>query len=595
MPPLPSRDVITRLGKSLCTAEFRNRPELSLRRSSTSSDVVSSGAKNTIFSGIQPTGIPHIGNYLGALKPWVKLQNEAIPETKLVFSIVDAHAITVPQDARELWQHKRECLASLLAIGLDHKRSIIYYQSDVSAGMGYLQRMTQWKSKMSLPQDTTISDNSELAGTRLGLFAYPVLQAADILLHRATHVPVGEDQEQHLEFARRSARVFNSSKGKLFPEPETIVSPARRVMSLRNPLKKMSKSDPFFQSRILITDDFNTIRSKVYKSLTDSIEGITYEPDLRRGVANLLEIMSGFDKKKRSPEELAKVYEMEDLSTFKADLIKTLNEEFEEFRNKYHELMDKDGGRYLDSIAAEGARKARASAEHTMGKDLRNHGDSPHDPRHDYTAMAEDVETFIHDHGLKESTLIGHSMGAKTAMTVALRSPSLISSFISVDNAPIDAALKSDFAKYVQGMRKIENAHVTKQIEADEIMKEFEEALPIRQFLLTNLVRTSPEPSSGSSRTHLVFRIPIKILAAALDNMADFPFKDPDVARFEKPALFIRGTKSHYVSDECLPIIGRFFPRFEVRDLATGHWVISEDPEGFRRVAVEFLKDQDAS
>ncbi|KAI9841909.1 MAG: hypothetical protein M1837_000295 [Sclerophora amabilis] len=161
-------------------------------------------------------------------------------------------------------------------------------------------------------------------------------------------------------------------------------------------------------------------------------------------------------------------------------------------------------------------------------------------------------------------------------MTVALRSPDLVGNLVSVDNAPVDAALKGDFAKYVQGMRKIEDAQVTKQTEADEILQDIEKSLPIRQFLLTNLFR----PRDAK---HLVFRIPIKTLAATLDNMADFPFKDPDAARFEKPALFVRGTKSHYVADETLPVIGRFFPRFEVRDIEAGHWVISENPEGFRR------------
>ncbi|KAI9714758.1 MAG: hypothetical protein M1820_000047 [Bogoriella megaspora] len=208
--------------------------------------------------------------------------------------------------------------------------------------------------------------------------------------------------------------------------------------------------------------------------------------------------------------------------------------------------------------------------------DLRNHGDSPHEKRHDYTALAEDVEGFIHEHSLKESTLVGHSMGAKTVMTVALRSPGLLSNLISVDNAPVDAALKSDFWKYVEGMRKIENSEVTKQSDADTILQEYEESLPIRQFLLTNLIK--PRDSKI-----LKFRIPIKYLAAALDDMADFPFEDPDDVRFEKPALFVRGTKSHYVADEMLPIIGRFFPRFEVRDIEAGHWVISEKMEDFRK------------
>lgn len=218
--------------------------------------------------------------------------------------------------------------------------------------------------------------------------------------------------------------------------------------------------------------------------------------------------------------------------------------------------------------------------------DLRNHGDSPHDPTHTYTALANDVSGFISQHSLSKPTLIGHSMGAKTAMTLALTSPKMIANIVSVDNAPVDAALKSDFGQYVQGMRRIADSPPKSQKEADKILEPFAKELPVRQFLLTNLVR-SPDTNT------LVWRIPIKYLAAALDNMADFSYKDPEEVRFEKPALFVRGTKSHYVPDETLPIIGRFFPRFEVCDVESGHWVVSENPEGFRKGVVEFLQDKD--
>lgn len=158
-------------------------------------------------------------------------------------------------------------------------------------------------------------------------------------------------------------------------------------------------------------------------------------------------------------------------------------------------------------------------------------------------------------------------------MVVALRGKTPISNLISVDNAPVDAALASGFAKYVQGMRRIEDANIKKQSEADDILAEYEPSLPIRQFLLTNLMTRD-----GFKR----FRIPVKYLASALDNMADFPFTDPDQVRWNGPTLFVRGTESHYVSDETLPIIGRFFPKFEVKDIKCGHWVISEKPEEFR-------------
>lgn len=200
--------------------------------------------------------------------------------------------------------------------------------------------------------------------------------------------------------------------------------------------------------------------------------------------------------------------------------------------------------------------------------------------------LAEDVELFLQHHNLENSTLIGHSMGAKTAMTLALRGKIPISALIPVDNAPVDAALKSDFGKYIQGMRRIEEAGLTKQSEADKILQDYEDALPIRQFLLTNLMRDS---ETGKQR----WRIPIKILANALDNMADFPFKDPEEVRYKGPTLMVRGTKSPYVADEMLPTIGRFFPRFRVADVEAGHWLISEKPDEFRKAVVEFLQEKE--
>jgi pimeloyl-ACP methyl ester carboxylesterase len=179
-------------------------------------------------------------------------------------------------------------------------------------------------------------------------------------------------------------------------------------------------------------------------------------------------------------------------------------------------------------------------------------------------------------------------------MTLALRSPDLVDNIVAVDNAPIDAALLSDFAKYVQGMKRIEEAGVTRQAEADKILEEYEkvsmsqpaasqvlqtyglQSLTIRQFLLGNLYRQRDEKTQR-------FKFDLKILGGALGNLGDFPFKDPDEVRFEKPALFVRGTQSPYVPDEALPIIGRFFPRFELADIDAGHWVISEQPEAFRR------------
>ncbi|OAX79345.1 hypothetical protein ACJ72_06341, partial [Emergomyces africanus] len=197
--------------------------------------------------------------------------------------------------------------------------------------------------------------------------------------------------------------------------------------------------------------------------------------------------------------------------------------------------------------------------------DLRNHGDSPHLPEHDYTAMADDVEEFIHNLKLAKPTLIGHSMGAKTAMTVALRSPELISSFIAVDNGPVSAKLGSQFTKYVKGMQEIERANVTKQSEADRILHQYEESLPIRQFLLTNLIRSKENNT-------LKFRIPVQLLGESLDKLASFPFSTSDNVKFEGPSLFIRGTKSRYVQNKSLPVIAHFFPNYKLVDIDAGHW-----------------------
>ncbi|KAI1633649.1 abhydrolase [Biscogniauxia mediterranea] len=181
-------------------------------------------------------------------------------------------------------------------------------------------------------------------------------------------------------------------------------------------------------------------------------------------------------------------------------------------------------------------------------------------------------------------------MGAKTAMTLALGQPDLVRDIVAVDNAPVDAVLSTSFAKYIQGMRRIEAAGVKRQSEADKILQEYEESLPIRQFLLGNLSRgTSGGGSSSNNDGTYKFRVPLEVLARSLDHLGDFPYKDPSAVRFLGPALFVRGTRSRYVPDDVLPLIGQFFPRFELVDIDAGHWVISEKPEEFLRAVIEFL------
>ncbi|KAI1261290.1 alpha beta hydrolase fold family [Xylariaceae sp. FL1019] len=232
---------------------------------------------------------------------------------------------------------------------------------------------------------------------------------------------------------------------------------------------------------------------------------------------------------------------------------------------------------------------ARDLKRHVFAVDLRNHGESPHAPKHDYLSMASDVEGFIASQNLSKPTLIGHSMGAKVAMTLALSQPSLITDLVAVDNAPVDTSIPRSFASYVHGLRKIQEASVSRQTEADAIFSEFEKELPVRQFILGNLYREAITLESGEKKTVFKSRIPLDIIAKGLDHIGDFPFRDPNTTRFEKPALFIRGSKSGYVPDESIPAIGQFFPRFRLVDVEAGHWVISENPTDFLKSVIEFL------
>ncbi|KAF1839101.1 tryptophanyl-tRNA synthetase [Decorospora gaudefroyi] len=338
--------------------------------------------KQVIFSGIQPTGVPHLGNYLGALRQWVKLQDEASPDTTLLFAIVDLHAITIKQDRYALARRRKEMLASLLALGLNPKRCIIFTQSSVKqhselmwilscgASMGYLGRMTQWKSKLSLPSNASPLDPADNKDAlKLGLFSYPVLQAADILLYNTTHVPVGEDQAQHLEFTRELAVGFNhlhSSSRPLLTVPQTLLSPAKRVMSLTEPTKKMSKSDAQQKSRILITDSREEIHAKLKTALTDSVEGVSYDRERRPGVSNLVDLMFHFDHGgAASPEELARGLRGLSMRALKERVAHVVDVGIRDTRGRYEELMGGDE-RALIEYAEDGARRAEVIAEGTM-------------------------------------------------------------------------------------------------------------------------------------------------------------------------------------------------------------------------------------
>ncbi len=242
--------------------------------------------KELLFSGVKPTNVPHIGNYIGALKQWVELQRQH----RSLFCIVDLHAITVPQDPKQLRENTLDIAATYLAIGLDPKRCTMFIQSEVhehaelgwilgtTVKMSELERMTQYKDKARVKKENV----------GVGLFTYPVLMAADILLYDTTVVPVGEDQMQHVELARTIARRFNARFGETFAVPQPLIQKVgARVMSLDNPKTKMSKSGSA-ASYISLTDDADTIRKKIMRAVTDSDKGVVFDPEKRPAISNLL-------------------------------------------------------------------------------------------------------------------------------------------------------------------------------------------------------------------------------------------------------------------------------------------------------------------
>ncbi|KAK9469605.1 hypothetical protein V1512DRAFT_200625 [Lipomyces arxii] len=330
-----------------------------------------------VFSGIQPTGVAHIGNYLGALRAWGKLCNS--PPQKFehtIFSIVDLHALTVPPSADKLREYKKIAVATIIASGVDPAKCILFAQSDVPAhaelcwilscfsDFGYLNRMTQWKSKSKVSNNASALDEDATKDLKLGLFSYPVLQAADILLYMATHVPVGEDQTQHLELTRHIANKFNHTyKQNVFVSPMTLLTPTPRVMSLKMPTKKMSKSDPSGQSRIMISDTADEIRSKINKSVTDNFRTVTYEPESRPGVANLISIAAGLQD--TTPEKFAEsCTHFDGLRDFKLLVGDVIADKLEPVRTEYERLMAEDA--YLKEVLKDGARKANAIATQTL-------------------------------------------------------------------------------------------------------------------------------------------------------------------------------------------------------------------------------------
>jgi tryptophanyl-tRNA synthetase len=311
--------------------------------------------RQTVFSGLQSTGNIHLGNYLGALRNWVRLQRDY----ETVYCVVDLHAITVEYDPAELERDRLEAAKVLLAVGIDPDRSLFYFQSQVPqhselswilgtmTPTGVLNRMTQYKDKVAKGEPAN-----------LGLYSYPVLMAADILLYHAHLVPIGDDQRQHLEVTRDLAERFNNRFGEVFPVPEALIpETSARVMSLTDPTAKMSKSDPNERSRVLILDSPDLVRKKIRSAVTDSDPDVRYDPEAKPGISNLLEIMAASTD--RTIDALVAEYGSAGYGKFKEAVAEAVIAALAPIRSAYQQLDDAEVAR----VMRRGALDARTRAE----------------------------------------------------------------------------------------------------------------------------------------------------------------------------------------------------------------------------------------
>lgn len=320
--------------------------------------------KKIVFSGVQPSGTLTIGNYIGAIKNFVELQNSG--EYENYYCVVDLHAITVPQKPQDLRKNTLDVLALYIAAGIDPEKSTLFIQSHVAAHtelswvlntiayMGQLNRMTQFKDK-SQKSDENLNS---------GLFTYPVLMAADILLYQTNLVPVGDDQKQHLELARDLAQRFNFKYSDTFKIPEPLIQNfGARIMSLQNPETTMSKSDSDENAKILLLDDSDAIRRKVKRAVTDSLGVVAYN-DEQLGLKNLLTIYSIFSGKDIAT--IVKQYEGQGYGVFKEELAEVIIEGLTPIQERYNEI--RNNKEYLEKVYKEGAAKAQYEAQKTLRK-----------------------------------------------------------------------------------------------------------------------------------------------------------------------------------------------------------------------------------
>lgn len=326
----------------------------------------------TLVSGIQPTGKLTLGNYLGAIKQFVALQDKLEENDEFFVFIADLHAITIPQNPADLRNSVKNLAAVYLACGLNPDKITLFIQSEVTehAELGYLmqtisyigelERMTQYKDKMQ----------KQTQGVSSALLTYPVLMAGDILLYNANCVPVGEDQKQHLELTRNLAERFNSRYSETFNVPEPFITKTgARIMSLQDPTKKMSKSDPLEKACIYLLDDEATIRRKIGSAVTDSDGKVAYDPINKPGIANLLTIFSATTLIPIS--ELVEKYKDSNYSTFKADVAEAVINELKPIQERYNELLKSSE---LDEVLNKGREKASYFARKTLFKVKRKMG-----------------------------------------------------------------------------------------------------------------------------------------------------------------------------------------------------------------------------
>lgn len=304
-----------------------------------------------LVSGIQPSGTITLGNYIGAIRNFVKLQNE-IEDCEFFVFIADEHAITVPQEKLKLRENIKSLAAIYVACGLDPNKVHLFIQSEIPAHamLGYIMECTSYIGEMERMTQFKDKKVKQTQGVSCSLLTYPALMAADILLYDADLVPVGQDQKQHIELTRNLAERFNQKYGDTFVIPEPYISESgAKIMSLQDPSKKMSKSDPNPKGYIALLDDENVIKKKIMSAITDSEGYISYDPEKRPGISNLLTIYSCLSGEKI--DDIVKKYEGKGYADFKADLAEITVNHIKGIQAKYNELVNSDE---LDRILDEG-------------------------------------------------------------------------------------------------------------------------------------------------------------------------------------------------------------------------------------------------